>query len=147
MKALFAAIALLAGAGLALQVGMNSHLRDKFGHPIPAALTNFVVGLTCLLTFAFASAMPIPRAEVAGRIPWWAWMGGVMGACYVGASAAFAKKLGATGWLGAIVTGQLLASLALDHFGLVGFEPNPVSTPRLIGAALLIGGVVLVLRS
>jgi transporter family-2 protein len=146
LKAAFAAIALLAGAGLAVQAGLNSHLRDKLGHAVPAALTNFGVGLVCLVVFGLASSTPIPRAEAAARAPWWAWMGGVVGACYVGVSAAFAKKLGAAGWLGAIVTGQVLASLALDHFGLVGFDPHPISTLRLVGVALLIGGVLLVLR-
>ena len=146
MKILFAAIALLAGAGLAVQVGMNSHLRTKLGHPLPAAVTNFGVGLACLLAIGLATATPVPKSSHAAGAPWWAWMGGVVGAGYVMASAAFARKLGAAGWLGAIVTGQILASLVMDHFGLAGFEVSPVNAPRLLGAALLLIGVVLVLR-
>ncbi len=145
MRAVFAAIALLAGAGLAAQVGFNSHLRTKLGHPIHAALTNFGVGLACLLALALAIAVPWPRAESAGQAPWWAWMGGVVGACYVAASAAFARRLGAAGWLAAIVTGQMLTSIVLDHFGLLGFAIHPTSFLRLVGAVLLLFGVVLVL--
>ncbi len=147
MKLLFAMIALLAGAGLAFQVGFNSHLRSKLGHPIPAAMTNFGVGFLCLTVIALAVAPPKPKGELVAAAPWWIWMGGVVGACYVAASAAFARQLGAAGWLGAIVTGQILASLALDHFGLIGFETHPLSLPRILGAILLLAGVALVLRS
>ena len=50
-------------------------------------------------------------------------------------------------WLGLIVTGQIVTSLVLDHFGLVGFPTHPVSWPRALGVVLLLLGVVLVLRN
>ena len=50
-------------------------------------------------------------------------------------------------WLGLVVTGQILASLAMDHFGLVGFEPSPIDGPKLLGVILLLAGVALVLRT
>ncbi len=40
--------------------------------------------------------------------------------------------------------GQGLASLVVDHFGWVGFEPKHVSAGRLVGMALVGAGVVLV---
>ncbi len=145
MKLLLALLALVAGAGLACQVGFNSHLGRTLGHPVPAALTNFVVGLVCLLAIAGASGVEVPSAQAAASAPWWAWLGGLVGACYVAVSAAFARKLGATAWLGAIVTGQITASMALDHFGWLGFEEKPVSLVRALGVLLLLVGVVLVL--
>ncbi len=147
MKLFFALIALLSGAGLALQVGFNSQLRVRMGHPIPAALTSFLIGTTCLLTFVAAMRPPLPETEALQRSPWWIWMGGVVGACYVASAAAFARHLGAAGWLGLIVTGQILTSLMLDHFGLVGFPTHPISVWRIVGAALLLAGVVIVLRT
>ena len=44
------------------------------------------------------------------------------------------------------ITGQMLASVAFDHFGWLGLAQRPVDVPRLIGVALLIGGVVLIRR-
>ncbi len=147
MKWVFALIAMSAGAGLAFQVGFNSHLRTRWGHPIPAALTNFGVGFLCLLTLAVVSGMNWPGPRAAMQAPWWAYMGGVVGAVYVATSAAFARRIGAAGWLAAVVTGQIVASLALDHFGAVGFPITPISPLRLLGAVLLLGGVILVLTS
>jgi transporter family-2 protein len=38
----------------------------------------------------------------------------------------------------------MTASLVLDHYGWVGFPEHPISGIRLLGAALVILGVVLV---
>lgn len=143
----YAMVALLSGAALAMQVGFNTELRARLGGPILAALVSFGVGTACLLAYAawLRPAWP-DRAELA-RMPWWGWLGGVVGACYVASAAAFASRLGAAGWLGLIVTGQILTSLALDHFGLIGFPRRPVDLTRALGAALLLAGVVLVLGS
>ena len=62
-------------------------------------------------------------------------------------AALFAPRLGAAGWLGLIVTGQVIASLVLDHFGMVGFAIHPVNAWRLLGGALLVAGVLIVLRT
>jgi bacterial/archaeal transporter family-2 protein len=43
-----------------------------------------------------------------------------------------------------VVTAAVVVSLALDHFGLVGFEEHRASPWRLLGAALMIAGVGLV---
>ena len=53
-------------------------------------------------------------------------------------------RLGAATVLALIVVGQMLGSLAFDHFGLLGLPQHPASPIRLAGAALLIFGAVLV---
>lgn len=42
------------------------------------------------------------------------------------------------------MAGQILASLVLDHFGLFGLVERQLTTPRVLGALLLIGGVALI---
>jgi transporter family-2 protein len=42
------------------------------------------------------------------------------------------------------VAGQMLASVIIDHFGLLGFPQHPVSTGRVVGILLLIAGIWLV---
>jgi uncharacterized membrane protein YdcZ (DUF606 family) len=37
-----------------------------------------------------------------------------------------------------------VASLAVDHFGWVGFDENPVTTGRLLGLGLVAAGVAAV---
>ena len=46
----------------------------------------------------------------------------------------------------AIVTGQMFASLAFDQFGWFGLTPRPIDLTRVLGAVLLVGGVVLIRR-
>jgi transporter family-2 protein len=43
-----------------------------------------------------------------------------------------------------ILAGQALASLTVDHFGLVGFEENPVTPGRHVGIALVAVGAAFV---
>lgn len=145
---MYALIALASGAALAVQVGMNNGLRARVGHPVSAAIISFFVGLVALLGYAGLARPGWPKAEgLFSRSPWWIWMGGVVGACYVASAAAFASRLGAAGWLALIVTGQILASLVLDHFGLVGFPRRPVNLAKIAGAGLLLAGVVVVLTA
>ena len=43
-----------------------------------------------------------------------------------------------------LVAGQMVASVAFDHFGALGLSEHPVDIPRLIGAVLLVVGVALI---
>ena len=147
MRELLAASALFSGGLLAVQVGLNSELRARMGHPLWAAFTSFAIGTVALAAYLVLARANVPRPGEMVRGPWWMWAGGLVGAVYVAAAAAFASRLGAAPWLGLIVTGQILTSLALDHFGLVGFAPHPITPARILGAVLLLAGVVVVLRS
>ncbi len=147
MTWLYAGLALLSGAALAVQVGLNNGLRERIGHPVPAAITSFATGTLALLAFGLALRPPMPRpAQLAGA-PWWIWLGGVVGATYIMVTVTYSNRLGAAGWLGMVVTGQILTSVLLDHHGLVGFAVHPVSPWRLVGVGLLLAGAVVVLRS
>lgn len=145
MRAGLVVVALLSGAALAIQVGMNNALRARMGHPMLAALTSFLIGLVGLLVMVLAARPAMPKSSDLREVPWWAWGGGLVGAAYVTSAAAFATRLGAAAWLGLIVTGQIAASIAMDHFGLVGFARRPVTPVRILGAILLVAGVALVL--
>jgi bacterial/archaeal transporter family-2 protein len=76
--------------------------------------------------------------------PWWVWTGGLLGAFYVLGSIVTAPKLGAATLVALILAGQAIASLAVDHFGWVGFEEQPITALRIVGVLLLAGGVALV---
>lgn len=69
---------------------------------------------------------------------------GLLGAIYLGASAAGVAALGAGVTVAIIVGGQMFASLTLDRMGALGIERRPLSAKRVAGAALIVLGVVLV---
>ena len=53
-------------------------------------------------------------------------------------------RLGAATVLALVVLGQMVASLILDHFGLLGLAQHPVTPKRMLGAIFLIFGVVVI---
>jgi transporter family-2 protein len=80
----------------------------------------------------------------AGSHPWWIWFGGMLGAFFVTATIILVPKLGATAMVALILSGQMFASLLLDHFGVLGYPIHPISLGRIAGVLMLCGGVWLI---
>lgn len=139
--------AFVVGALLPLQVGVNAQLREPLGHPLMAALANFVVGTVALALLLLALRVRWPGAAQLMAPPLYLWCGGLLGALYIVSTVLLGPRLGAATLLALVVAGQMLASLVFDHYGLAGFEPHPVNPWRLLGVALLIGGVTLIVRN
>ena len=85
--------------------------------------------------------------EAVARAPWYAWLGGLLGALYIVGAVFIAPRIGAAALVALIVVGQMLTALAFDHFGILGIPVHAVSWARLAGAALLIAGAALVCLS
>ncbi|MBE7244390.1 MAG: DMT family transporter [Actinomycetospora chiangmaiensis] len=142
--ALSAVLAVLAGAGLVVQQILNANLRAGLASAAWAGFASYFVGLACMAFLVMALRDPMPAASLAGRIPWWTWTGGLFGALFIGLAILLVPKLGAATFFALLVTGQMLASVLFDHVGLLGLAQRPVDLPRLVGVALLVGGVVLI---
>jgi transporter family-2 protein len=138
--------AVVVGAALVVQVGLNAALRAQFGSAAWAASVNFVIGTAGLLAFALVSRAPPPTLIQAATVPWWAWFGGLLGAAYVASSTVLGPRLGAATFTALVVGAQMIASLVVDHYGLVGFQEHAATLWRVVGAVLIVVGVVLVTR-
>jgi transporter family-2 protein len=137
-------LAVVAGAVLPVQAGINAQLRITLGNPLAATLVSFLIGTIALALVVLVARVPLPSVQGLERAPWWHWTGGLLGAVYVAMMILLAPRLGAATLIAAVVAGQMLSSLVLDHYALVGFAAHPISLQRVIGAALVIGGVALV---
>jgi len=137
---------LLAGAATALQGPTNAKLVTAVGSPLNAAFVSFAVGTVALGVLAMI-LQARPDVGAMKALPWWAWMGGLYGCAFVVSAAWGVPRLGVATTITVMIAGQLLLSLALDHFGALGVEKQPLSLGRIVGVALVIGGVVLVRRS
>jgi transporter family-2 protein len=137
-------LAALAGALLPLQAGINAQLRVTLGDPLAATLVSFLIGSGALGLLVLGARIPLQVGAALDRAPWWHWTGGLLGAVYVALTILLAPRLGAAALIAAVVAGQMLASLALDNWALVGFPPHPLSLQRVLGAVLVIGGVALI---
>lgn len=139
--------AVLAGAVLAVQVGVNVQLRNSLGDPITSTLVSFVVGSIGLAVYAVVTRAPWPSMPSLSQAPVWQWTGGLLGAVYVVSTILVGPRLGAATLLSLVVAGQMIAAMVLDHHGWLGFAQHAVNVSRVAGALLLVAGTVLILRN
>jgi transporter family-2 protein len=142
--ALYFLFAFVAGAVLPFQAGTNAQLSHWLHSPIRASFVSFLVGTIVLFGLSLAVWRPLPSADRLGAVPWWVWMGGLLGAFYVCGTVVTAPKLGAATLISIVVAGQSIASVVVDHFGMVGFGKHEATPGRIVGIALVVAGVTLV---
>jgi transporter family-2 protein len=141
-----AVLTFVAGSGLVVQVAMNMAVTRAFGNGALAVLVNFSVGTVALSCLLLATRTNLPTRDQLLAVPAWAWAGGLLGALYVSTANFAGPRLGALLLLTLAVSGQMLAAIVVDHYGLLGYAVQPASPQRLLGAALLLGGLLLIAR-
>jgi bacterial/archaeal transporter family-2 protein len=141
------AVFLGAGAGtlVAMQAPINSRLGKTVGG-VQAATFSFLVGTAALVAISFILRGGLGSLGSVGKVPWWALVGGLLGAVYVFVALEAVKTLGASGLTAVVISGQLAMSVAIDRFGLLGVAKTPITVHRVLGIVLLIAGVSLVVR-
>src|ERR1700722_11886811 len=139
-------IILVAGALQAWGPPMNGALRNALTNPWLASLVSFlpiVAFLTCAL---LCQPRPMPTAEGVAAMPWWAPLGGLVGAFAVVAGLLFVNQVGAGAFAGLTITANILMSLIIDKYGWFGMEVHPLSGGRILGAILMVDGIALISR-
>ena len=136
----------VAGGMIALQAPTNAMLSRAGGSAVLAALISFSVGTAALLIAWLASANR-PGATAFAGLPWYAWIGGLYGAIYVAVAAFAAPKIGLASLITIGIAGQIAMALWLDHLGALGLPKEPANLGRVLGALLVVAGVILVRRS
>lgn len=137
-------LAAFAGAVVPFQSAINVNLGRGLGHPLWATLASLVVSILVLLPIMLAMRLPLPSLAFIARAPMWMWAGGAFGVCFISLALVLLPRLGASGFMALALAGQVVASLLLDHFGWFGLVERQVTLPKLLGAVLLIAGVVLI---
>ena len=145
LKLVFPAIlAVSAGISLVVQQALNANLRTALNSAAWSGFVSYFVGVVCMALFALALQDPLPSVATAVRIPFFAWSGGLFGAIFIALAIFLIPQLGAATFFALLIAGQMCGSIVFDHFGLLGLPVHPVSAIRVVGAALLVGGVVLI---
>jgi transporter family-2 protein len=141
--------AFAAGGLVALQSRINGELSQRLGDGFLAAFISFGSGFV-LLAFALVFWSPgrrgIVRVATAlreGSIPWWLVLGGAGGAFFVLGQGLTIGLLGVALFTVAVVGGQTVSSLLLDHRGLARMPATPATPRRIVGAALAIVAVLI----
>ncbi len=142
----FLVITFLAGVALSVQVAINRQLGTHLGSASGAAFASFLIGTAALAVFLTLTQASLSVRGAVSEAPWWAWLGGVLGAFYVVTATLVVSRIGVASLLALSVSGQLLASLVIDHYGLLGLQQQSISLGKLAGSLLLMVGMWLIIR-
>lgn len=139
-------IAFAAGSAISTQAAVNSQLAGGLhGNTVAAALVSFVIGTMALAIIAFCKGGLATAVTSLPSQPLWRFSGGFLGAAAIFSTVLLAPRIGLANMLALVIAGQLLMSMAIDHFGLIGMVARRVSGVRLLGAAVLLAGVSITL--
>jgi transporter family-2 protein len=144
VKALLILAALIAGSFNALEAGTNTALRKGLDAPFLSLAVISVTTLMLSLAAAWIGGERWPTSGGIAAVPWWGWVGGLLGFGFVAVMILTAESLGAALFIALTVTASTAGSVLLDHFGLLGFTQHSAGIGRLAGAALMIAGVALI---
>ena len=142
----FILLAILAGAVLPLQAGLNVQLGKSVHQPIFAAFASFLIGTVGLLIYLIALKFDFSAISQTTSVSPVVWIAGILGAFYVAAVIILAPRLGVALTFVLAVAGQMTISLIFDHYGLLGLPVKHINWQRLLGVSLLVAGVLLIRR-
>lgn len=134
------------GIALTFQTAINSQLREYLNSPLQAALFSFLIGTIALSVLVFFQPVAKPNWQTLTQLPWFLWLGGLLGVYAMSMSIYSAPKLGLLSLSGLIIFGQIVMSMCLDHFGLLGTEKTAINWQRLLGGVVIFIGVLLTLQ-
>ncbi|MGE6784049.1 DMT family transporter [Ensifer adhaerens] len=143
METLFVPLALLAGGLLAVQAGANAQLSKAVGSPFAATTLQLAIGTGLLLLVAVLTGT-ITALDAVPEVEWWHLVGGTASAVYVVSTIVLFPRLGAVVSVGLFIAGQMLASLALDSFGLLGVPQTGLRIGAAVGTLVVLLGVAMV---
>ncbi len=147
MNNLFYLLALGAGLLLPMQIAFNNKLTHYSSNPVTSSLISFSIGTIALLLYSLTQFSSFQKSlHQLSHAPGYAWLGGLVGAFYIISTIVASPKIGLALFLALVIGGQLMMSLIIDHFGLMGAAVKPITWMKGIGLILVFGGIFLLKR-
>ncbi len=140
----FYLLAVLMGAVMSIYVPMISQSARIMGASVMGNVPFFFVAFVTSVVVALLSGQ---RGEAFGKIaqvPPWLFLAGVMSAGIIVGATFLVPRIGTGALFVLLVTGQILAGLAINQFGLLGVPAQPMTLPIGIGAVMVIIGAAIV---
>jgi transporter family-2 protein len=145
MKLIMTGWALAIGLLVPLQAIINSKLSANIGGSTQAALISFTGGFLIFALVGIFNYANLPSLATVMKQPPMLLSGGIIGAVFVLSAIIIVPKLGSTSWIALIVTGQLISSMILDHYGMLGLDVKLITLQKVLGAVLLLIGSFMVI--
>lgn len=140
------ALAILAGIAIPVQGALNTRLSGVLDSPILSAFFSFAVGTVALFIYVLLSGAPLGNFSSIKNAPPSALTGGLIGAFFVASTIMLIPRLGVAVTFGIVVAGQMIFSVVIDHFGLLGSPIRSVSLARVGGILLITVGAIIIRR-
>lgn len=140
MKWFYLLLSLAGGLSIGMQAAINGGLGKKVG-TIEATFISFCVGTAAL--FFMVLFWGKGNILAVSEVPTYQLIGGILGAFYLAVIVVAVPKIGVSGALFAVITGQLLISAIIDHFGLFGAPRFPLDLKKMIALVLMISAIYL----
>ena len=140
----FIFLAVLAGMAMPTQAVVNSKLAASVNSPVLAAFISFAVGTLALFFYILLTGVPLSNLASSKNAPLVAWIGGFLGAFFVAVMVTIVPHIGVALSFSLAIAGQMFITLLIDHFGWLGVSEKPINLMRVLGAALITIGVVLI---
>jgi len=138
-------LTLIVGGLIPLQAVLNTRLGRQVGGSLMGSLMSFTVGIICLIVLNMATnPSAILQLKPMVVTPWYLWLGGLIGAVFVAYITWVNQQQGVALTFALVVSGQIFVSLLIDHYGLLGSALRTITLEKLIGAALIIAGLILI---
>lgn len=132
--------AFVIGMVVSLQPPINAQVAAILGSPLLAATCSITISLVMIVIVRLAlDRASIDLSRVAA-LPWWALVGGAVGAVFVIGALIVAPKVGIAAFFVCVVLGQMIGAAAIDHFGAFGATVSAITRPKAIGILLVAAG-------
>jgi len=135
-------IALVAGLVTAYQPGVNAAFASYSSSRLHGGVLNFLVGAVAMILVCIVARTPLPEMAKIATAPWWAWVGGLLGAFFVTSAIFLVKPMGSANYVATMIAGQFIGTMIIDHFGLMGLNVHSFSLGRGVGLLLMVAGIV-----
>lgn len=134
-------IALLSGALMSIQGVFNTEVTKQTSVWVAAGWVQLTAFITCLVIWLFTGREPV--AGLMQVTPKYVLVGGIMGALITYTVIRSMGSLGPAKAALLIVVSQIIIAYAIELFGLFGVEKAPFAWNKIIGAVIVIGGIVI----
>ncbi|MEL0143049.1 MAG: DMT family transporter [Alphaproteobacteria bacterium] len=133
--------ALLAGAFIPLIGILNGRVGRALGEPFYASVMLFGVAIILAFVVSVIFGKAAPSVQNLQTLRPMDYTAGFIVAFYVISATVLAGKIGVANFIVMAVSGQIMFSLMIDHFGLFGAPVKPINITQLVGAILLLIGL------
>ena len=138
------ALALLMGAIISIYLPMITQTAKILGSGPMANIPFFAIALISSVAIAIASGSRAEQFQKIGTLPLWLLTAGVMSAGMIIGSSYLIPRIGIGAFFVLLVSGQVLAGMVFGYFGFFGVPASALTSGKVLGALLVIGGVYLV---